>query len=184
MKEVIQEKQAIDFYLRHCSKKCHTASDLLMDASFQSLLAPYFKPHTQELLDWSNAPYRKNPNYIDQLLHQSFSGNHVRSKSEVLIDTSLYLNKIPYRYECALSLADTTFFPDFTILHPDTKKLYYWEHFGMMDHPDYSKNAFSKLEFYNSHNIIPSINLITTFETKEHPLTTDLVEKIIHHYFL
>ena len=101
-----------------------------------------------------------------------------------MIDTLLYLNKIPFRYEDALHLGNTTFYPDFTILHPSTGKIYYWEHFGMMDDAAYAKNTCFKLQTYTSHGIIPSINLITTYETKEFPLSSDSIEKIIHHYFL
>ena len=101
-----------------------------------------------------------------------------------MIDTLLYLNKIPFRYECALHLGNTTIYPDFTILHPHTGKIYYWEHFGMMDDANYAKNTCFKLQTYTTHGIIPSINLITTYETKEHPLSSDFIEKIIQHYFL
>ena len=53
----------------------------------------------------------------------------------------------------------------------------------MLDDPTYSKHIYSKLRVYQEHGIIPSIQLITTYETKEHPLTYHLVEKIISHYF-
>lgn len=96
---------------------------------------------------------------------------------------ALYLNQIPFRYECALTLNSVTLFPDFTILHPQTKQIFYWEHFGLMDQPHYSHSTYSKLELYSSHNIIPSVNLITTFETKEHPLSSEYIENIIQYYF-
>ncbi|MFQ8777759.1 MAG: hypothetical protein ACLR78_10425 [Roseburia sp.] len=63
----------------------------------------------------------------------------MRSKSEAMIAMLLHLNAIPYRYECALSLGGVTLFPDFTIRHPVTGVLYYWEHFGLMDDPAYAK---------------------------------------------
>ena len=74
--------------------------------------------------------------------------------------------------------------PDFTIRHPKTGEFYYWEHFGLMDDPAYSKNAYSKLQFYASCNIIPSIQLITTFETKDIPLSSEMIESLIEYYFL
>lgn len=72
----------------------------------------------------------------------------------------------------------------FTIRHPKTGEVFYWEHFGLMDNPTYSKNAYSKLQLYTNHGIIPSIQLITTYETKEHPLTAETIEKIVENYFL
>lgn len=56
--------------------------------------------------------------------------------------------------------------------------------FGLMDDPLYCKNAASKLQLYTSHGLIPSIQLITTYETREHPLSPKLVEEIVRHYFL
>ena len=117
-------------------------------------------------------------------MHKGSSGNYVRSKSESMIDMVLYIHKIPFRYECALTLGETTLFPDFTIRHPQTGEVFYWEHFGLMDNAEYSKNACSKLQLYTNHGIIPSIQLITTYETKEHPLTADVIEKIVEDYFL
>lgn len=131
-----------------------------------------------------NSSYQKNPNYPEQLIHKSISGNLVRSKSEAFIDMVLHINKIPFRYECALQLGEITIFPDFTIRHPVTGETYYWEHFGLMDQASYIQKTFSKLELYASHGIIPSVNLLTTYETKENPLSMDMIEKIVHHYFL
>ena len=94
------------------------------------------------------------------------------------------MNKIPFRYECSLTLNETTLFPDFTIKHPKTEKIYYWEHFGLMDNPSYVQNTYSKLHLYTSNGIIPNIHLITTYETKDYPIDVDTISKIIAHYFL
>lgn len=182
LKELMQERQALTFYLRHHSKTpCQSAQ--LLDSPYQELLSPYFAIHSVPS-SWTNSSYERNMAYPEQLIHKSISGNMVRSKSESFIDMELYLHKIPFRYECALHLGDITLYPDFTILHPVTGKIYYWEHFGMMDNPNYSKNTFSKLQLYTSFQIIPSIQLITTYETKEHPLSSDQIEQIIQNYFL
>lgn len=150
---------------------------------YRELLKDYFKPVDEAMEQWSNEPYEKNPKYPEDLIHQSTSGNYVRSKSESLIDTMLYMKGIPFRYECALELGDTIIYPDFTIRHPKTGKLYYWEHFGRMDKTDYAQNAFSKQRLYAAHGIIPSHQLITTYETKEKPLSSSEIEKVIEYYF-
>lgn len=182
--DLLHEKKAIDFYLRHHRSDYGKAEQLLADPGYQELLAPFFKPQSQELSDWMNASYDQNTSYSEQLTHKTSSGNLVRSKSEALIDMILYTNKIPFRYECALQLSGSTIYPDFTILHPETGELYYWEHFGRMDDPNYYKNVCPKLQLYISHNIIPTINLITTYETKNHPLSSETIEKIVTDYFL
>ena len=92
----------------------------------------------KELLKWMNSPYEHNTKYPEQLTLKTISGHTVRSKSEALIDMALHVNKIPFRYECALPLSDIVLYPDFTIRHPQTGNFYYWEHFGLMDDLNYS----------------------------------------------
>lgn len=183
--DLIQEKTAIDFYLRHHKKNPGQAEQLLLkNEEYQKLLAPHFKPLSQSLFDWAHAPYEKNQQYPERLVHKCVSGNIVRSKSEAMIDTLLYTHKIPFRYECALTLGNDTIYPDFTIRHPHTGNIFYWEHFGLIDQPNYRKKMMYKLQLFTSHQIYPSIQLLTTYETEEHPLSTRIVENMIEQYFL
>ena len=131
-----------------------------------------------------NAPYEHSSPHPENLIYKNISGNTLRSKSEMMIDLCLYMHKIPYRYECPLQLGTATLYPDFTLRHPETGKYFYWEHFGLMDNPKYIDTTFSKLRLYACQGIIPGIQLITTYETKENPLNTEVIEKIIEHYFL
>lgn len=179
-----REKKAVDLYLKYYPRFRQSDKILTNPSGFQELLTPHFQPESQELLNWMNSPYDHSNKYPEQLIHKTLSGKLVRSKSESLIDMLLYVHKIPFRYECALQLGELTLYPDFTVRHPHTGNLFYWEHFGKMDDPAYSKNAYSKLQLYNSHGIIPSIQLITTYETQEHPLSSDTVEKVIQQYFM
>ncbi|MBO5070919.1 MAG: ATPase [Roseburia sp.] len=181
--DLLHEQKAIDFYLRHHAAN-NSAEQLLLDTSgYAELLSPFFKPLSQELLDWMNSPYVRSEKYPEQLIHKTISGDYVRSKSEGIIAMVLYINRIPFRYECALQLGENIIFPDFTIRHPETGQIFYWEHFGMMDNTDYFKKAYARLEFYTSHGIVPSIQLLTTFETKEKPLDYESVEYVVKQYF-
>lgn len=182
LEDLSHEKHAIQLYLEHHSTT-PKAPQLLNNPEFNSLISPHFMPLSQELSNWMQEIYERNTNYPDQLIHKSSSGNFLRSKSESIIDMLLHINRIPFRYECALRLSETVLFPDFTIRHPKTGNVYYWEHFGLMDNYAYAQNACSKLQLYTSHGIIPSIQLITTYETKDNPLNPNTVEKIITHYF-
>lgn len=184
LEDLVNEKRATEFYLRHSSPSGKAERLLAEPSEFKELLKPYFQSSSEELSNWKNEKYEHNTLYPEQLIHSSGSGNRVRSKSEYMIDMYLYTHNIPFRYECALNLGETTVYPDFTIRHPGTGELYYWEHFGLMDNPNYTKNAYSKLQLYANHGIIPSINLITTYETREHPLTYETIEKVVHNYFL
>lgn len=178
------EKRAIEFYLRHHSTSGKSENLLLNPSEYQKLLAPFFSPLSKELSDWMHAPYSSNPHHPENLIYKTVSGNLVRSKSEMLITMCLHLHNIPFRYECALQLNPITIYPDFTLRHPDTGNYMYWEHFGMMDNAKYAEKACSKLHTYTSNGLVPGIHLITTYETKENPLSTELIEKIIQYYFL
>ena len=185
LKNLEQEQIAINFYLRHHKEdSIHKEDSLINSKEYKELLIPFFKPISQELFEWTNSPYEQNNQYPEHLIHKAASGNFVRSKSEAMIDSVLYKNKIPYRYECLLQLGDIHVYPDFTIRHPKTGDIYYWEHFGLMDDINYSKKAFLKLQTYTSNGIIPTIHLITTYETKTNPLCVDTVERIVKEYFL
>lgn len=183
-KDLQQERNAIESFLKHQKSDFGQAEQLLAEPSeYQKLLSPFFKPISKELLDWQNSPFTQSKEHPEQLIIKASSGNIVRSKSEALIDMFLYKNKIPFRYECELYLGRQLVYPDFTIRHPKTGKLYYWEHFGMMDDNAYVKKTCKKLYDYSTHGIIPSVQLITTYETKNYPLTTEIVEEVIEHYF-
>lgn len=96
---------------------------------------------------------------------------------------ALFTAKIPHRYECELCLGNTIIYPDFTLRHPRTGDTYYWEHFGLMDNPAYCRTMANKLELYTKNGIIPSINLITTYETDNHPLSPETINRTIETYF-
>jgi len=180
--DICQEKAAIDYYLRH--HKPSKAEEMLIEESeYQKLLSSTFKSQSQEMTDWINSQYEICKKYPEKRIFKTASRNKVRSKSEVLIDMALYTNKIPFRYECELILGESIVYPDFTIKHPKTGRIVYWEHFGRMDDEKYARGAILKLKTYIENGIIPSVDLITTYETKECPLDYETVEKIVKEYF-
>lgn len=182
LKSLKQEKTAIEFYLRH--HKANQEEQFLEQTSpYYKLLLPFFNSPNENFQKWMIENYERNMKYPEQLIFKSSSGNYVRSKSEMMIDMFLHINKIPFRYECALQLGEIIIYPDFTVKHPTTGELYYWEHFGMMDDPGYCKNVYTKLQTYTSNGIIPTVHLIMTFETKKNPLSLDMIEGIIEYYF-
>lgn len=182
--ELMEEKNALEFYFRHHNPNSETdAQQLLLSEPHATLLKKHFLPKDVALRQWMQDPYPGNPFHPEGLIHLSPSGNKVRSKSEAIIDTLLFTNHIPYRYECALQLGPATIYPDFTIHHPITGKTFYWEHFGIMDNPEYAHKAFQKLELYNANGITPSIQLITTYESKDYPLSIEHIQNVISFYF-
>lgn len=185
LKHLTIQKKALDSYLKHYHQNMQEQNKLLNELpGYSKLLRSCFSPSSPELQEWMDSPYEHNPRHPENLIHKTSSGNLVRSKSEAMIAHFLYTHKIPFRYECALYLNGLVLYPDFTILHPDTGDLYYWEHFGMMDNPVYCKNMATKLHTYSQNSILPSINLILTCETQNEPLASETVIKTIEHYFL
>lgn len=123
LKELKQEKSAIDKYLK-CGRKEESEAEKMLDISsnYRSLILTYYKPADEFLYEWQKQTYHKSMEYPENLIHQSISGNILRSKSERMIEEALYRAKIPYRYECALQLGEKIIYPDFTIIHPESKK--------------------------------------------------------------
>lgn len=184
LEDLVNEKRAIEYYLRHHREDVGKAESLLsMNSEYRELLSPYFKTKSKVVQEWLQEPFEQNTQFNENLKLKSMSGNIVRSKSEVMIDTLLHVNKIPFRYECALKLGRKKIYPDFTIMHPKTGKIIYWEHFGKMTDEDYIKKTCAKIQLYSMHGIIPEINLIMTFETPEHPLSTEEVMEKLQKYF-
>jgi hypothetical protein len=172
-------------YLRRHSKYEPQVGKLLTESSeVEKLLSHYLSPISKELEEWMNSPYERNLKYPEHLTQKVSSNQYVRSKSEAMIAKVLKQNKIPYRYEAKLLLDDVEIYPDFTIRHPETGQLFYWEHFGLLDKTDYVKNMHSKLQLYTSHGLMPGINLITTYENKDNPLTFEMIEMLAKYYFV
>ena len=156
---------------------------LKSESPYFKILQTEFQKSLGEFETWGNAEYEHSANHTQNLIHQTLAGHAVRSKSEVIIANALFLESIPYRYECALHLGETTFYPDFTILHPGTKQIWYYEHFGMMDKASYREAVYNKLKYYGNYGIIPSINLITTYETQMHPIDSTEIDYLIKKHF-
>lgn len=164
-----------------------SASDLLSESSpYYELLQSHFSKDKfpVSVQKWCSEAYETNGLHPEHLIHTTLAGHKVRSKSEVIIANLLYTNGIPYRYEAALALNEITVYPDFTILHPTSQQLFYWEHFGMMDKSNYCDAACNKLKSYCYNGIFPSMQLITTYETGKVPIRSEQVQQIISQYFL
>lgn len=189
--EVEEELSLLNSYKNKFSSASRStdlsASDLLSEASpYYELLQTHFAKNklAVSVQKWCAEVYETNSSHPENLIHTTLAGHKVRSKSEVIIANLLYTNGIPYRYEAALILNEITIYPDFTILHPTSQQLFYWEHFGMMDKNNYCDAACNKLKSYCYNGIYPSMQLITTYETGKVPIRSEQVQQIISQYFL
>lgn len=177
------ELSACNAYLYKMASREEKSEQLLQHPEYMRLIAKHFVPMKDRLMEWQNTDYERCSKHAEALVIKGTMGKMLRSKSEAIIDRLLYQNRIPFHYEEKLVLGGITLYPDFVIRHPVTGAYYYWEHFGMMDDPEYISHACQKIKLYCENGILPSVNLITTFETKEHPLSIEKVEGIIQEYF-
>lgn len=130
---------------------------------------------------WKSIPYEKNPIPVPTTEYETNRGEYVRSKSELNIANFLSRAGIPYKYECQLKLKNgSVVYPDFTILQTGSRKILYWEHRGMMDDREYTKNAVKKQKDYIKNGIIIGQNPIVTEETSINPLGTDEIQAIVN----
>ncbi len=124
----------------------------------------------------------------DRTEFYTIPGERVRSKSEMIIADELYRYHIPYHYEMPLELNNwgkiVTCRPDFTVMSRSEGKKYIYEHFGMMDNPDYAEKNMKKLDLYEKNGYILGKNLIITHETSKSPLIIGVIDTYIEHYFL
>ena len=187
IKQLQKEIDTLQNYLKHTGggRAISELYDSLCPAR-RALITPVTLTDEQYAANWQEVSWAGRPFSPDTPLLLTARGERVRSKSEVIIADTLFRHKIPYRYEYTLQVHRTsgsgdtiTLHPDFLCLNTRTRTELYWEHFGLMDDPDYSANAAGKLRLYIENGILPGRNLIITMETKTEPPTAQVLEKLI-----
>ena len=117
---------------------------------------------------------------------ETLSKDMVMSKSEALIADRLFTEGIPFHYEQVLRLGkgfnQVVFYPDFTILNKRTRKLYYWEHLGLMGDRNYCLDNLAKLDVYAKYGIVQGKNLILSYESEGKTLSMAYVRKMIREF--
>ncbi len=151
------------------------------------LIKAYKKLDHKSIIDGLSKAYQIPPGEEREVLPdfypQKAEEMNVRSKSEAMIALILELEGLDVQYEREIVLQGRRFKPDFTIRHPETNELIYFEHFGLIDDPGYYRNMIEKLIIYWNSGIRLGENLIVTFETKEHPLTPAVVRGELKRFF-
>lgn len=155
-----------------------------LSAPYKELVLPVTLPASEYSRRWKSVTYRPKPFIQDTPEYYTASGSRVRSKSEIIIADSLDRLSIPYRYEFPVKLQNYTVHPDFYCLNLRSRQEFAWEHFGMMDDPEYSAKVTEKLNAYQKSGWFPGKNLIISMETPAQPLKSKRVEEIIKNYLL
>ncbi len=136
-----------------------------------------------EMYKWETNEYHKSEEYKEYLTVTGPKGEMMRSKSEAMIAQVLVSNSIPYRYECEQAFDNIIIYPDFTIMHPKTGRMYIWEHLGLIEKEKYQNIFAIKLKTYLNMGFIPDDNLIFTFETDNRPIDINYVQHLVNYYF-
>ncbi|MDO4978483.1 MAG: hypothetical protein Q4E53_14635 [Eubacteriales bacterium] len=182
LNDSLRQKKALESYMKSYGSAPTETDSLLNSSKYEEFAPSLYDSLPEYIRKWTQEEYVKNPFYPEEKKVPGAAGEYFRSKSEAWIQKELLRRGIPHRYECALTLGDRTLYPDFMILHPVTGKLIIWEHYGMLDDPEYVRRKLAQVELYLANGFFPSVNFIATFESLEHPLDFSLVEKIIETY--
>lgn len=189
-------------YLNELSKTIKPRLDLLLKLndnfnninitdSFQNLsdyrktlLDPVIPIRSHIINNWLNIPYISKPFYPDSKNIITNKGEKVRSKTEKILADLFYSKNIPYKYECPLKINNITIYPDFTFINPNTNEEIYWEHFGMIDVPEYAVKMMKKIILYETNNLRNGDKLIITMESSNHNLDYEWVNCLIDTYLI
>jgi len=192
-----REKMQIDKCIEVLESKQNKAGRDLADVDkVYDMLPDYVKENVEpaEITDeayarkWQNKKYNRRWMKNDEKYYETPRGDKVRSKSEWIIASMLENAGVPYRYEEIVPLdgrVGVFMHPDFTVLNKRTRQVYYWEHCGMMGERDYMENSFMpKMSEYYNFEFFPGDKILLTFESKDHPLDTVDVKRLIDKYLI
>lgn len=150
----------------------------------KALVPPLFLNDEDYVKWWLSESYRDNPFEPEEKCYATKRGDLVRSKSEAMIADAYYELGIPYKYEYPIEVSPgVTRFADFAVLDIRNRKVYYHEHFGLLDHPDYLKKNMRKLKEYRGVGIFTGKNLILTHEIDGCPLDMNLFRQNTAEFF-
>ena len=188
LKEAKQEAKILRRFLKQYAPDGHVRIYERLHPLRQKAIDPLVLPDdafAEKWLEEHREMTRLQPNpFMRPQDFLTLNGEYVRSKTEKIIADLLYHLGIPYVYECPLQLSDGKVYPDFTILNKRTRKVYYLEHFGMMDTPEYAAAAVRKIKRYEKSGYFIGENMLATWELSDAPLGTAELERMIRRYCL
>lgn len=151
----------------------------------KQLVIPIESTWEDRVNKWFQIPYEKMPIKYNTPEIYTKNGELVKSKTEKIMADFFFDNAIKYKYEKPLYLDNFgTVYPDFTFLSPYNFNEIYWEHFGMIDNPEYAQKMVRKINAYQKNGYIIGKNLIITFEASNEVLNLDIVKNLVNEYLI
>lgn len=184
-KEIVKQKICISKFLQTYSEKSLIKPYQKLSKARKEIVNPIYVTNEEYARQWEEQPFKPKIIANNESEIYTEKGERVRSKSEKIIADKLFMMNIPYKYECPLNINGFGIvYPDFTVLNVRERKVYYWEHFGMMDNEQYCNNAIRKVETYQKGEITQGNELLLSFETSSRPLNINYIEGIINTYLV
>lgn len=165
--------KALERFIQDYEKGSITRVKFKSPEHFFRLLRKRISASFEECQQKLNEMFQSSTKRPEGKRFSTISGVMVRSKSEVEIANLLYTLEIPFVYEPVIIINGIEITPDFIFMIPGTGTIYMWEHFGMMDDPDYSRTSLHKLETLSLDGWILGQNLIVTTETYDSPFNME-----------
>ena len=185
LKEAKKEKRIIDELINLDQNEKSYTRYLRQHPGAASLLIPAFEQKTPYAQQWKKYPYVRNDKHPEGLIVPTVVPDlNVRSKAEADIVSRLVHFGVPYRYEEEYVIDGIPFHPDFTCLNVKTNQVFFWEHQGRWDDPNYVRQLERRNLHFQKAGIIPWKNLIITTETSNQPLDIRWVDNLIQYYLL
>lgn len=188
-KELVKKLEPQNLLLLNFIKNYQTISESNVFEDMPKCLKPYissFNISDDEYADfWEKKSFKSKDISDDTKTCTTAKGEKVRSKSEWIIADKLFSKGIKYRYEQAHFIKGFGLvYPDFTVLNKHTREEIIFEHFGMVDKPEYFESMIKKLNSYAKAGIYWGHGFVCTFETEHHSLDSEMLNWIIDKYFL
>ena len=178
-----QESKALRNVLAHYPQK--TAEDIYSTLSEerQKFVKPIIPTTEQFVKEWQEKPYKPKEFKEGPPIFETLRGERVRSKSEQIIADRLYVNGIPYKYECPLKINNKVIHPDFTILRISDRKELYHEHLGKTDDEKYQNDNVPRLNNYILGGYLLGDTLFLSFESSTTPLDVRVIDRMIQEHY-
>lgn len=197
VKSVLQSKYERDIRKLAISRKrklskLHVLADQNGFEEIYKNIHPYRQMHIKPIVDsyenrikkWKSIPYTTLGFKDSDKKFKTKNGLTVRSKTERTLTDLFDSYGLTYKYEYPIYINGRTRYVDFAFLDPNSDQIIYWEHFGMMNNPQYSVAAYKKLIEYDKNGIRQGHNLIVTYEDSDNDLDYDYVNMLIKRYLL
>ena len=179
-----KEIERLEKYVDDCAGNTYEDVYGRLSTVRQSMFVPLVETDEKFVDRWTSQPYIQKPFGDKTQAFETKRGEIVRSKSELIIANDLFYAGIPYRYECQTVIDGVTIYPDFTILNVARRKVYFWEHLGKLDDPDYANVTAVKLNTYMTGGYYPGVDLLLTMETSRTPIKSEVVADLISKFLL